>query len=81
MSVTSQPESQTRDYCRMPMSEIQFPRSPLTDLQGTTNNHCSFENLTQLREYDYTNYNYLKIENPIEISREFRLKNGLIPLV
>ena len=51
------------------------------DPQDTINTHSPFEDLTQLREYEYTNHDFLKIENSIKISIEFHLKNGLKPVV
>ena len=63
----------------MPLNETQFPGSPSTDLQGTIDNYCPSENQTQIQVYEYTNYNFLKIENPTKILTKFRLKNELIP--
>ena len=63
----------------MPLSETQFLGTSPKNSQGNTDTHSSFENLTQV--YQYIIYNFLKIENLIEISTEFHLKNGLRPIV
>ena len=81
VSITSWPRSWTRDNCRMPLSGTQFPRLSPMDPQSIIVNHCPFENLTKVQVNEYIIYNFLKIENPIEISAEFCLKNGLRPFV
>ena len=55
VGVTPPPRSQTRDNCRVPLSETQFFRIPPKDLQDITNTHNPFEIKTFKSVYDYIN--------------------------
>ena len=71
------PESQTRDNCRVPLSEIQFPRKHPKNSYSTTDKHCPFEINTFKHICDHINKKTPKIDNSTKILVKFCLKNGL----